>query len=119
MYSRRSSVVFTYIICVRSTKAGTDPSSLPGLRVPTLPAGPRCRGGAPRASLLPILSAGPPAAGARGDLRAGVAANARFGPPVRADVPLTCDPACESAEGRAIFLGKGETLYVEVQGGLR
>src|SRR5256885_1982390 len=106
MYSRRSSVVFTYIICVLSTKAGTDPSSLPGLRVPPLPAG-------------PWQTKQPSVAASRTPRRAGAAAPAAAEPPARADGPPPCNPACGSAESRAIFLGKGETLYVEVQGGLR
>ena len=48
-----------------------------------------------------------------------MAANERFEAPARADVRLTCEPGCETGERRAIFLGKGDTLYVEVQGGLR
>jgi hypothetical protein len=84
------------------------------LLVPT-----RASGWALLAFALPILFARHTEALDLGDLLAGVAANDRFEAPVRADVHLTCAPACESAESRAVFLGKGETLYVEVQGGPR
>src|SRR5262249_26273916 len=208
MYSRRSSVVFTYIICVRSTKAGTEPSSLPGLCIPPLPAGPwqvkqpsvaasrkprvaggassargrarsvgerghagsarggpsgmrtstppgvrprlpfmgssldssrrsavsgamrrrrsvraavptRTRGWTPLAVALTVLLALPARALDLGALLAGVATNERFDAPARADVRLTCEPGCQTGERRAIFLGKGDALYVEVEGGPR
>jgi len=68
---------------------------------------------------LALLSGPPARALDLNELLAGVAANERFEAPVRADVRLTCEPGCESGERRAIFLGKGDTLYVEVQGGPR
>jgi len=84
-----------------------------------LPVPSRASGWAPLAVALATLSA-PPAHGLDlNELLAGVATNERFDAPVRADVRLTCEPGCETGERRAIFLGKGDTLYVEVQGGPR
>jgi hypothetical protein len=63
------------------------------------------------------------AAGARArgetlaELLAGVAASARFAAPLRADVRIACTPACTAA--RAVFLGRGDDLYVEVKDGPR
>ena len=51
------------------------------------------------------------------DLLATVAANARFETPARADVRIECKGGCRAA--RAIFLGRADALYVEVQGGPR
>ena len=42
---------------------------------------------------------------------------ARFGRVMRADVRVTCEPPCRTA--RAILLGKGDAVYLEVEGGLR
>ena len=46
-----------------------------------------------------------------------VESRARFGRVMRADVRITCEPACRTT--RAILLGRGDTVYVEVEGGLR
>ena len=53
------------------------------------------------------------------DLLAAVATNERFDSPARADVRIACEPDCTPAATRAIFLGRGDTLYVELEGGLR
>jgi hypothetical protein len=42
---------------------------------------------------------------------------ARFERVMRADVRVTCEPPCRTA--RAILLGKGDAVYLEVEGGLR
>lgn len=51
------------------------------------------------------------------DVLARVEKRARFARPMRADVRVVCEPACRTA--RAILLGRGDALYVEVEGGLR
>jgi hypothetical protein len=51
------------------------------------------------------------------DVLARVESRARFARPMRADVRIVCEPACRTA--RAILVGRGDTLYVEVEGGLR
>ena len=49
----------------------------------------------------------------------GVAANARFATPTRADVRIACAAGC-AANGRpAILLGRGDTVYLEVKDGQR
>jgi hypothetical protein len=48
-----------------------------------------------------------------------VAANAAFGTPARADVRIECGAGCAGAGGQAIFLGRGDALYVETKGGAR
>ena len=48
-----------------------------------------------------------------------VAANAAFGAPARADVRIECVAGCPKAGGQAIFLGRGDTMYVETKGGER
>jgi hypothetical protein len=48
-----------------------------------------------------------------------VAANAAFGSPARADVRIDCPAGCPKAGGQAIFLGRGDALYVETKGGDR
>jgi hypothetical protein len=48
-----------------------------------------------------------------------VAANAAFGTPARADVRIECTSGCPKAGGQAIFLGRGDALYVETKGGQR
>ena len=53
------------------------------------------------------------------ELLQGVAANARFASAARADVRITCGEGCKAAGRPAIFLGRGEVLYVEVKGGQR
>ena len=42
---------------------------------------------------------------------------ARFGRVMRADVRVACEPPCRTV--RAILLGKGDAVYLEVEGGLR
>jgi len=51
------------------------------------------------------------------DVLARVESRARFARPVRADVRIACEPACRTA--RAILVGRGDAVYVEVEGGLR
>ena len=51
------------------------------------------------------------------DVLTRVERRARFERVMRADVRVACEPACRTA--RAILLGRGDALYVEVQGGLR
>lgn len=46
-----------------------------------------------------------------------VATRARFAKTMRADVRVVCEPACRTS--RAILIGRGEAVYVEVEGGLR
>jgi hypothetical protein len=65
------------------------------------------------------LGAGVAQAESLGDLLAAVAANARFDQPARADVRIECSEGCKARGKRAIFVGKGEALYVEVKDGLR
>ena len=54
-----------------------------------------------------------------GELLPAVAANARFEAPARADVTIACSPDCTPPKTHAVFVGRGETLYVEVAGGQR
>jgi len=51
------------------------------------------------------------------DVIAEVEARARFARPMRADVRIVCEPACRT--GRVILVGRGDAVYVEVEGGLR
>ena len=88
-------------------------------RTALLPVPTRASGWARLAFALPVLFARNTRAVDLSELLARVAANERFEVPGRADVQLTCEPGCQTAERRAIFLGKGDTLYVEVQGGVR
>jgi hypothetical protein len=53
------------------------------------------------------------------ELLAAVAANAAFPAPVRADVTISCAPDCTPQHTRAVFLGRGDALYVEVKDGAR
>src|SRR5438552_3830710 len=53
------------------------------------------------------------------ELLQAVAANARFASPARADVRLACGEGCKATGRPAIFLGRGDVLYVEVKGGQR
>jgi hypothetical protein len=53
------------------------------------------------------------------DLLQAVAVNARFTSPARADVRIACGEGCKATGTPAIFLGRGEVLYVEVKGGQR
>jgi hypothetical protein len=53
------------------------------------------------------------------ELLEAVGANARFEVPTRADVRIECSAGCTASGGQAIFLGRGDRLYVEVKGGLR
>jgi len=48
-----------------------------------------------------------------------VAANARFDAPARADVRIECSEPCPRAGTQAVFLGRGDALYVETKNGLR
>jgi hypothetical protein len=52
------------------------------------------------------------------ELLRSVATNARFDVPARADVRITCE-GCPTGTSRAIFVGRGDTLYVEVKDGAR
>jgi hypothetical protein len=69
------------------------------------------------ASLLLFARAASGRAEPLSELLAAVAANARFTPPVRVDVRIECQPACKAS--RAIFLGRDDTLRVEVKDGMR
>lgn len=51
------------------------------------------------------------------DVLTRVQRRARFERVMRADVRIACEPACRTA--RAILLGRGDAVYVEVEGGLR
>ena len=51
------------------------------------------------------------------DVLGRVESRARFARPTRADVRIVCEPGCRTA--RAILLGRGEAVYLEVEGGLR
>src|SRR5438093_2093985 len=53
------------------------------------------------------------------ELLQAVATNARFASPARADVRIECGEGCKATGTPAIFLGRGEVLYVEVRGGQR
>jgi Outer membrane lipoprotein-sorting protein len=53
------------------------------------------------------------------ELLAKVASQARFDVPARADVRIVCEPDCKVTALRAILIGKGDTVYVEVEGGER
>jgi len=52
------------------------------------------------------------------ELLAAVASAAAFDVPARADVRITCE-GCPTRDARAIFVGRGDTLYVEVKDGAR
>ena len=52
-------------------------------------------------------------------LLAGVAANARFPVPTRADVRLERHRGDQTAAGAAVVIGRGQTLYVETRDGTR
>jgi len=54
-----------------------------------------------------------------GELLQAVATNARFASPARADVRVECGEGCHAAGTPAVFLGRGDALYVEVKGGQR
>ena len=51
------------------------------------------------------------------DVLGRVESRARFARPMRADLRVVCEPACRTA--RVILLGRGDAVYVEVEGGLR
>jgi hypothetical protein len=70
------------------------------------------------AALVAVASARTVAATDLPALLAAVAANARFDVPARADVRIACE-GCPTPAGRAIFVGRGDTLYVEVKDGAR
>jgi hypothetical protein len=75
------------------------------------------------ALLLALLLAGAPATAAHAEplaeLLAGVARNARFATPLRADATITRPRDAAAPARRAILLGRGQSLYVEVEGGFR
>lgn len=48
-----------------------------------------------------------------------VAANARFAPPARADVRIECGAGCAAAGKRAVVLGRGDRVYLEIEDGFR
>jgi hypothetical protein len=52
-------------------------------------------------------------------LLAAVAANARFSTPARADVQLQSKQDDRTTQGMAVFIGRGQTLYVETRDGTR
>ena len=52
------------------------------------------------------------------ELLAAVTAAVRFDAPVRADVRITCE-GCPTPTTRAVFVGRGDALYVEVKDGAR
>src|SRR5438034_5167576 len=68
-----------------------------------------------------LLLAGGVRARAEGlpELLQAVATNARFAAPARADVRIECGGGCRAGGTPAIFLGRGDALYVEVKGGQR
>lgn len=69
-------------------------------------------------ALVALVALAPPAgAESLAELLTAVAANDRFETPARADV--TIEPAGGAAPARAVFLGRGDALYVEVKDGLR
>ena len=51
------------------------------------------------------------------DVLTRVERRARFERVMRADVRVVCEPACRTT--RAILLGRGDAVYIEVEGGLR
>jgi hypothetical protein len=51
------------------------------------------------------------------DVLGRVESRARFARPMRADMHIVCEPPCRTA--RAILLGRGEAVYLEVENGLR
>src|SRR3989442_10172524 len=53
------------------------------------------------------------------ELLQAVAANARFASPARADVRIACGEGCKTTGTPAIFLGRGDALYVEGKSGQR
>jgi hypothetical protein len=74
----------------------------------------------PFASLLIVLGlADAVTARSLPDLLAAVAADARFDVPARADVTISCTPGCTPPHRRAVFVGRGSTLFVEVKDGPR
>lgn len=52
------------------------------------------------------------------ELLAGLATAARFDVPARADVKIACE-GCPTPAARAVFVGRGDALYVEVKDGAR
>lgn len=71
------------------------------------------------ALILLLVGAGTVRGETLDELLAAVADNERFEPPLRADVGLSCQPGCEPVAAPAIFVGRGDALYVEVRDGLR
>jgi len=78
-----------------------------------------CHVGLVAAVALAVAVATSASADTLADLLAGVAANARFASPARADVRIECGEGCPAAGGHAVFLGRDDALYVEVKGGQR
>jgi hypothetical protein len=70
-------------------------------------------------ALVLCLAAAPAGAETLAELLAAAADNERFEPAVRADVQIACQPKCEPTAARAIFVGRGDALYVEVKDGIR
>jgi hypothetical protein len=68
---------------------------------------------------LLLLTAGAGRAATLAELLAAAAGAARYDPPVRADVRISCQPKCEPSDARAIFVGRGDALAVEVRNGVR
>jgi len=69
------------------------------------------------ALLAPLAAATRVPAESMPELLGAVATNARFAAPARADVRIEC--GCKATGTPAIFLGRGDALYVEVKGGQR
>ena len=66
-----------------------------------------------------VLAAGAARAEGLGELLDAVAKNARFDIPARADVRIQCGEGCPAAGRAAVFVGRGDALYVEVKDGQR
>ena len=73
----------------------------------------------PLVVVLVLVSAVPGRGETLSELLGGIAAGARFATPARADVRIECAAGCPPAGGQAIFLGRNDTVYVEVKGGQR
>jgi outer membrane lipoprotein-sorting protein len=88
-------------------------------RVPSVHDARRIARGLAACHAVLLLGGAPPAcAEVLPELLAAVASSARFATPLRADVRIECG-GCEGAGRQAIFLGRGDTLYVEVKDGQR
>jgi len=72
------------------------------------------------ATVLALLATVRPSRAATlSELLAGVEANTRLPSAARADVRIECGEACTASGRRAIFLGRGDVLFVEIEGGQR